>query len=71
MMAIEASKFTEKDELIAKFYTLRAGLSVIAEETEKIRQAEQHLSILNVKNTDHNKAVQDKLSSERKSLQKN
>lgn len=39
-MAIEASKFTEKDELIAKFYTLRAGLSVIAEETEKIKAAE-------------------------------
>ena len=70
-MAIEASKFTEKDELISRFYTLRAGLSVISEETEKIKQAEQHLSILNGKNTDHNKAVQDNLISERKSLQEN
>ena len=39
-MAIDASKFTDKDKLIAKFYTLRAGLSVIAEETDKIKHEE-------------------------------
>lgn len=42
-MAIDASKFTDKDKLIAKFYTLRAGLSVIAEETEKIKRADEAL----------------------------
>ena len=40
-MPIEASKFINKDELIAKFYTLRAGLSVIAEETDKIKRADE------------------------------
>lgn len=44
VMAIEASKFTEKDELIAKFYSLRAGLSVIAEETEKIKATETKIN---------------------------
>ncbi len=44
IMAIEASKFTEKDELIANFYSLRAGLSVIAEETEKIKATENEIN---------------------------
>ena len=57
-MAIEASKFTEKDELIAKFYTLRAGLSVIAEETEKIKAAEKELEAITAKNNENNKNVQ-------------
>lgn len=68
-MAIDASKFTEKDELIAKFYTLRAGLSVIAEETGKIKQAERELLNLNTKNEAHNKKVEDDLISESQSLQ--
>ena len=59
IMAIEASKFTEKDELIAKFYTLRAGLSAIAEETDKIKKVEQELSELNNKNEEYNKKVND------------
>ena len=42
-MAIEASNLTEKDELITKFYTVRAGLSVIAEQSSKIRLAESNL----------------------------
>ena len=42
-MAIEASNLTEKDELISKFYTVRAGLSVIAEESAKIHLAESNL----------------------------
>ena len=51
-MAIDASTFTQKDELIAKFYTLRAGLSVIAEETDKIKNAENELAELEEKNID-------------------
>lgn len=43
-MAIEAQQFTEKDELIAKFYTLRAGLSAIAEETKEIKSVENELN---------------------------
>lgn len=43
-MAIEASGFTEKDELIAKFYTVRAGLSVIAEESKKIADTKSSLN---------------------------
>ena len=42
-MPIEESKFIGKDELIAKLYTLRAGLSIIAEETEKIKSAEEEI----------------------------
>lgn len=45
-MAIDASSLTEKDELIAKFYTIRAGLSVIAEESEKIRKIEKEIQEL-------------------------
>ena len=45
-MAIDASKFTKKGELIAKFYTLRAGLSVIAEDTDKIKTSENELAEL-------------------------
>ena len=63
-MAIEASQFTEKDQLIAKFYTLRAGLSVIAEKTEKIKVTEKYLSDLNAKNDENNKKVQDDVISE-------
>ena len=63
-MAIEASKFTEKDKLIAKFYTLRAGLSVIAEETDKIKAAEKELATFEEKNKEHNNQVLLKYNSE-------
>ncbi len=43
-MAIDAGNFTDKDKLIANFYTLRSGLSIIAEESEKIRKAETEIS---------------------------
>ena len=56
-MAIDASKFTDKDKLIAKFYTLRAGLSVIAEETEKIKTVENEIKDLEYKNDEHNRNV--------------
>ena len=42
-MAIEAKNFDEKDVLISRFYALRAGLSVIAEETEKLREANDEI----------------------------
>ena len=42
-MAIEASNLTEKDELIAKFYTIRAGLSVIAEESYRVKDKENEI----------------------------
>jgi len=45
-MAIDANQLTEKDELIAKFYTVRAGLSVIAEETKKISDSEAKIKAL-------------------------
>ena len=56
-MAIDANKYTQKDELIAKFYTLRAGLSVIAEETDKIKAAENDLAELEEKNIKHNEQI--------------
>ena len=40
-MPIEAREYTDKNELIGQFYTLRAGLSAIAEETGKIRKGER------------------------------
>ena len=43
-MAIEAQQFTQKDELIAKFYTLRAGLSAIAEENQKLTNSVSQIS---------------------------
>ena len=52
-MAIEASNLTEKDELIAKFYTIRAGLSVIAEESGKIRTLESEIEDLEWKDVEH------------------
>ena len=61
-MAIEASKFTEKDELISKFYTLRAGLSVIAEETSKIREGEYELRELILQNEKTSKEFQEESS---------
>ena len=57
-MAIEASNLTKKDELISKFYTVRAGLSVIAEETEKIRKAEEEYNSILERNRFHNQAEQ-------------
>lgn len=56
-MANEASQFTQKDELISKFYLLRAGLSVIAEETNKIKTAEAELADLVAKNEENNAEV--------------
>lgn len=53
-MAIEARQFTDKDELIANFYALRAGLSVIAEETEKITDVEKKICEARVKNNREN-----------------
>lgn len=45
-MAIDANKLTEKDELVSQFYTLRAGLSAIAKESNKLRNAENHIQKL-------------------------
>ena len=56
-MAIEANKFTEKDELIANFYILRAGLSTIAEETAKIKSAEKELDELKTQNEENNNQI--------------
>ncbi len=53
-MAIEAYQFTEKDELLAKFYTLRAGLSVIAEENNSLRIANDELKKLKQENDSGN-----------------
>lgn len=49
-MAIDAQKLTEKDELIAQFYTLRAGLSAIAEENQPIKETEKQIEIYRQKN---------------------
>ena len=54
-MAIDASSLTEKDELIAKFYTIRAGLSVIAEESEKIRKLENEIQELKLEDESYRK----------------
>ena len=43
-MPIDASKYTDKEQLISKFYAMRAGLSAIAEEHEKIKFAEKALA---------------------------
>lgn len=56
-MAIEAKKLIEKDELINKFYTVRAGLSVIAKESAKIRAAERRLEVARQKDENHDKAM--------------
>lgn len=45
-MSSNDSYFTEKESLIAKFYTMRAGLSVVADETMKIKETEREISIL-------------------------
>ena len=56
-MAIEAKDFTEKDELIAQFYTLRAGLSVIAEEMKYIRDLENSKNNLVNQDREHREKV--------------
>ena len=57
-MAIEAQQFTEKDELIAKFYTLRAGLSAIAEENKEIKSVESQLWNYQRKENSHKNEIQ-------------
>ena len=42
-MNIIEGNFTEKDKLIAQFYTLRAGLSAISDETDKIKRLETEI----------------------------
>lgn len=69
-MAIEAKEFTEKDELIANFYALRAGLSVIATETEKIRKEEKNLLSLKERNQAHRKKINDTVEHQRYNLEK-
>lgn len=67
-MAIEAKGFTEKDELIAKFYTLRAGLSAIAEDTKQIRDAEEQLEPLESTHYRQKRQAEDKIEKERDAL---
>ena len=45
-MAIEAKQYDKKEELIAKFYTLRAGLSVIADQSEIIMDSQRECNVL-------------------------
>ena len=52
-MAIEARTFDEKDELIARFYTLRAGLSVIAAETQKFKKNNDEMEDLKYYKKNH------------------
>ena len=59
-MAIDAKKIQNNDELIAKFYTLRAGLSVIADETQKIKVSEKELSDLKIKNDKNNSDINER-----------
>ena len=60
-MAIDAKEFTEKDELIAKFYTLRAGLSAAAEEAEKVEKAENELRTVGHAAFNHPKRVAERI----------
>ena len=69
-MAIEAKDFTEKDELIAKFYTIRAGLSVIAEETEKFRKLEEKISDLKYQDKQYKEKIVRDTQIERYDLQR-
>ena len=59
-MAIEANQLTEKDELIGKFYTVRAGLSVIADENQKIKHSIYWTDQLKKINERRNKNSQNK-----------
>ena len=59
-MAINAGNFTEKDKLIAQFYTLRAGLSAISDETEKIRRKENEISEMTCENECENYAAKER-----------
>ena len=70
-MAIEAKEFTEKDELIAKFYTLRAGLSAVAEETKQIREQEKKKRELIRLDAEHRKEVEGRLASKKRELEEN
>ena len=45
-MAINAKDLTQKDELIAQLYTLKAGLSLIEEENKKIRQSDENIELI-------------------------
>ena len=67
-MAIEAKDFTEKDELIAKFYTIRAGLSAIAEESEKIRDAENKVATLKREDEKDKKEIANDVNSKKWSI---
>ena len=70
-MAIDAKEFTEKDELIAKFYTLRAGLSAAAEEAEKLREANDETMLLWYNAEDHRDEVKRKLDNELYEIKEN
>jgi len=59
-MAIEAGQLTEKDELIGKFYAVRAGLSVIADENAKIRRQEEEISTKKSINSSSNQTTSEK-----------
>lgn len=55
-MSEGASNLTEKENLEVKLYTVRAGLSLIAEESEKIHAAEQEYESWKNKNDSQNQA---------------
>ena len=55
-MSVGASNLTEKENLEVKLYTVRAGLSLIAEESEKIHAAEQEYESWKNKNDSQNQA---------------
>lgn len=69
-MAIEAKEFTEKDELIASFYTLRAGLSVIATETKKIRRKSEELNSLQCKQKIHQTQIESTIKQKQYELER-
>ncbi len=67
-MAINAGNFTEKDNLIAQFYALRAGLSAISEETEEIQSLENEIKRIKYENSTENRNAKqryDKMLSEK------
>ena len=49
-MSIDGNKISNKDELIAKMYTLRAGLSAISQEIDQIKMAENEIALYETKN---------------------
>ncbi len=70
-MAIEAGQFTEKDELIAKFYTIRAGLSVISEEWENTMAKAKEVRNLESVNLQQNRSIKEQQDIARRSFERN